>query len=348
MLSVSAGFQSLVDELAGIIEALPIAAPRRPRFVLVERAGSHECYRLERTGPVLVARGDLGDLARTQLPREVLSEPVEFRLDGSRVLSKVLHLPAASRQYLDAIVAHQVERATPWAADRVVFDYVLGDEPPPGSDQIAVRLVATSRDVFDAALERLAAAGLTPDVVGTSEDPVDQPSAVNLARGEKSGRSAALRRAVVMGLGAVAVLAVLSSSLAAWRLYSVNADAAALQAEMSRTRQAIEAAMAGRELSESRAALLARKRQSMPAVLLLERLSSLIPFSTYLTELTMDGEELRLAGLSSDAPTLIGMLEEADFLDGVRFAGPTIRDDTAAQDRFEILARIVGPEVETQ
>jgi len=348
MLSVSAGFQSLVDELAGMLEALPLGAPRRPGFVLVERAGAYECYRLDRTGPTLVARGDLSELARTALPREVLSQPLEFRLDGSRVISKVLQLPAASRQYLDAIVAHQVERATPWAADRVVFDYVLADDPAPGTDQISVRLVATSREVFDRAIERLAAAGLTPEVVGTSEDPLDQPSAVNLSRDRRSGRRAALRRAVIVGLCALAGLAILSSSLAAWRLYSVNADAAALQAEMSRTRQDIEAAMAGRVLSESRAALLARKRESMPTVILLERLSSLIPVSTYLTELTVDGQELRLAGLSGDAPTLIGMLEEADFLEGVRFAGPTIRDETAAQDRFEILARLVGPEVATQ
>ena len=348
MLSVSAGFRSLVDELAGIIEDLPIGAPRRPGFVLVERAGSYECYRLERTGPVLIARGDLSEVADTPLPREVLSKPVELRLDGSRVLSKVLHLPAASRQYLDAIVAHQVERATPWAADRVVFDYVLAEDAAPGTDQLAVRLVATSREVFDAALERFAAAGLAPEVVGTSEDPIDQPSAVNLLRAQGTGRQAVLRRAVLMGLAGLTALAIVSSSLATLRLYSVQADAAALQAAMSHTRQAIENAMEGRELSESRAALLARKRESMPTVVLLERLSSIIPVSTYLTELTVDGEELRLTGLSGDAPTLIGMLEEADFLDGVRFAGPTIRDDTAAQDRFEILARLVGPDVATQ
>jgi general secretion pathway protein L len=347
MLSVNAGFQSLVDELAGVIEPLRAGVPHRPRYALVEGAGSYECYRLDRTGPVLVARGDLSDLAETTLPREVLSQPVEVRLDGSRVLSKVIQLPAASRNYLDAIVLHQLERATPWAADRVVFDYVLADDPPPGNDQIAVRLVATSREVFDGAMERLAAAGISPEVVGTSEDALDQPSAINLFRSGRTARQRALRRGIVLGLAAAAGLGIVLIMLGAWRLYSVNADAAALQAEMSRTRQAIEAAMAGRETSESRAALLARKRQSMPRVILLERLSSLIPTSTYLTELTVDGDDLRLAGLSGDAPALIGMLEEADILENVRFTGPTIRDDSAAQDRFEILASIVGP-AETQ
>ena len=121
MLSVNAGFQSLVDELAAMLEPLQIGMPRRPPFALVERAGAYELYRLDKTGPVLVKRGDLDDLARAKLPREVFSQPVEVRLDGSRVLSKLLQLPAASRSYLDSIVAHQVERNTPWAADRVVF-----------------------------------------------------------------------------------------------------------------------------------------------------------------------------------------------------------------------------------
>jgi general secretion pathway protein L len=343
MLSLNAGFQSLVDELAAMLEPLQIGMPRRPPFALVERAGSYELYRLDKTGAVLMKRGDLDDLARAKLPREVFSQPVEVRLDGSRVLSKLLQLPAASRNYLDSIVAHQVERNTPWAADRVVFDYELAEDPPPGKDQIAVRLVATSREVFDGAMQRLAAAGIKPEVVGTSEDPLDQPSAVNLFRGGRTARQRALRRAVVVTLAALAVAGVGLSSMAAWRLYSVNAAANALQAEMGATRQDIEDAMAGRELSESRAALIARKRDSMPSVILLERLSSLIPTSTYLTELTIDGEELRLAGLSGDAPALIGMLEEADILEDVRFTGPTIRDDNAAQDRFEILARIAGP-----
>lgn len=342
MLSVRAGAESLVDELAWMLEPLRFGGRRRPLLALVESAGQFECYRTDKRQPVLLAKGDLHELVRAKLPSDLLSQPVEVRLDGSRVLSRTLQLPAASRQYLDAIVSHQMERMTPWSADRVVFDYVLDQETPAGAGQLSVRLIATSRDVFDNTVERLAQVGIRPAIVGTSEDPLDQPSAVNLFRAGKNVRRQALRRAVSIALATIAFAGVASSGLGAWRLYTVNAEAAALQDEMSVARNGIENAVSGMALLESRGKLLAQKRDVAPMVIVLDRLSSLIPTSTYLTELAVEGEEIRISGLSSDAPALIGILEGADLLSDVQFAAPTTREDTVAQDRFVIVARLAS------
>jgi Tfp pilus assembly protein PilN len=78
-------------------------------------------------------------------------------------------------------------------------------------------------------------------------------------------------------------------------------------------------------------------------IVLVEELSKIIPASTYLTELAVQDQDVRISGLSSDAPALIGILEGADLLTDVRFAAPTIRDEEAAQDRFEIVARLASP-----
>jgi general secretion pathway protein L len=311
--------------------------------MLVERDGRYECYR-NRRRPVLLASGDFATLERGTVPREMLSTPIEIRLDAARVLSKVLQLPEASRNYLDAIVTHQLERMTPWTADRVVFDYTLADDEAVGKDQIAVRLVAIARDAFDNIVGRLKNAGLKPSLVGTTEDALDRPSPINLLGVSRAARRAALRRAVAAGLAAVVIVGVAGSAFAGWRLYMANAEAAAVHEAILATRRAVEAALSNSEAAEGYRRLLAMKEGNVPMVVLLDRLSEVIPSSTYLTEYTVEGEELRLAGFSSEAPALIGMLEETDLLTDVRFGAPTTREEGETQDRFEIVARIVAPE----
>jgi general secretion pathway protein L len=341
-----AGIGTVVDELAAMLEPLRIGR-RRPRLTLVERDGSYECYR-NRRRPVLLASGRIDNLDRDSIPREMLAQPIEVRLDVARVLTKILQLPAASRSYLDAIVTHQLERTTPWAADRIVFDYTLAEDGAAGKDQIAVRLVAIARDAFDSFIERLKQAGLRPAAVGTSDDPLDRPSPINLLGVSRAARRRALRRSISTTLIAVAIIGAAASAFTGWRLYAVRAEEAAVQGELQAARRAIEEAIANTEAAEGFRRLLALKEDAVPMVSLVDILSELIPTSTYLTEMTVDGDELRVVGFSTDAPALIRTLEDADILADVRFGAPTTRDEGAAQDRFEIVARIAPARAVTQ
>ncbi|MDQ3558263.1 MAG: PilN domain-containing protein, partial [Pseudomonadota bacterium] len=287
-------------------------------------------------------QGSFGDIGPDKLPRQVTSQPVEVRLDAGRVLSKALQLPASSRQYLDAIVGHQVERMTPWAADRVVFDYTV-DEAATNAEQVSVRLVATSRDVLDAAVERLAGLGVKPALVGTSEDPLDRPSPVNLLQASKLGRKQALRRHVAIALAAIAVAGASVSGFTGWRLYSFSAEAATVQAELDEARRAVEEARSRTVNSEAYAKLLARKQGVVAMVVLVDELSKIIPAGTFLSELQIEDQGLRITGFSDDAPALIATLESAAVLKDVNFAAPTTRDEGTSQDRFEIVATIEPP-----
>ena len=339
MASIAAAVGSFVDEVAAILEPRRDPGRRRPEYVLVERGDEFDCYRNRRRGPKLVGKGRLDRLARSRLPRKARTEPVELRLDGSRVLSRILHFPAASRGYLDAIVGHQLDRATPWTADRVVFDYSLEKDEPAPEGQIAVRLVATSRDVFERSMGYLAAARIKAVVVGTSEDPIERPSTVNLLHSDRAERLTALRGKVKLGLLAYIAVAAVLSALAGWQLYTLRAEAAALSAQTDAVRTRIETARAGNELAAGRDRLLAKKRSATALVVLVDKLSAVIPKNTYLTELTVENGEARIVGLTSDAPALIGISEASDILSNVRFVAPTMREESAARDRFGISPR---------
>jgi general secretion pathway protein L len=341
MPTIAGAVQSLVDELTAFLEPKKASVHRRKRIILVERGDEFEVFRVGAKGVSLVTRGHLDALGTTKLPRSTNAQPVEVRLDGSRVLTKILRLPAASRSYLDPIVHHQLDRATPWSADRVVFDYAVADDEPAAEGQIAVRLVATSRDVLESSMGRLKTAGIHADVVGTSEDPIDRPSAVNLLQSVGSGQRALLRRRVQATLVAILLIGVSLSALTGWQLYSANATAAELRGEMDNVRAGIESARAGMSLSDSRQRLLARKQDETPLVVLIDKLSQVVPANTYLSEISIESGEVHLVGRSSDAPALLEILEADDALSEVRFAAPTMRDEGETQDRFEIAARFI-------
>lgn len=338
---MSEAAQSLVNEVTAVLEPRGAGKRRRRRLVFVERGEEFECQRVSGGKSAVVARGRIDELGKTRLPRQMLSQPLEVRIDGSRVISKVLRLPEASRGYLDAIVRHQLDRATPWSADRVVFDYAIAEDEPVADGQVAVRLVATSRDVLDRIMSSLKAAGLQVETVGTTEDPVERQTNINLLQSENSGRRATLRRKVATSLAALLVLGVILSALSGWHLYSLSARASEVQAETESVRSQIETARAGMSLSDARQRLLAEKQDSVPVVVLLDKLSTTVPTNTYLTEVKVEDGEVHLTGRTADAPALIGILEASDVLADVRFAAPTMRDKDATEDRFEIAARIV-------
>jgi general secretion pathway protein L len=339
MASIAGAARTVVDEVTAFLEPKGTGRRRRKRLLLVERGDEFECYRVDSRGAALLTKGRLDELDTSKLSRQLQSQPFEVRLDGSRVLSKILKLPAASSGYLDPIVRHQLDRVTPWAADRVVYDFVIADDEPAPEGQIAVRLVATARDVLDGVMKRLKAAGIEADIVGTTEDPLDRPSTVNLLQAERSGPRALLRRKVQTGLIAILLIGVSLSILTGWRLYAVNATASDIEAEMDSVRGEIDSARAGMSLSDSRQKLLAQKQDEMPVVVLIDKLSQTIPANTYLTELTVENGAVHLVGLTNDAPALLEVLDSSDTLSDVRFAAPTTRDEGASQDRFEIAGR---------
>jgi general secretion pathway protein L len=339
MASIAGAARTVVDEVTAFLEPKGRGSRRRRRLLLVERGDEFECYRVDGKGAALLTKGRLDELDTSKLPRQLQSQPFEVRLDGSRVLSKILKLPAASSSYLDPIVRHQLDRVTPWAADRVVYDFAIAEDEPATDGQIAVRLVATARDVLDGVMKRLTAAGIDVDIVGTTEDPIDRPSTVNLLQAERSGPRALLRRKVQNALVAILLIGVSLSILTGWRLYAVNATASDIQAEMDNVRGEIDSARAGMSLSDSRQRLLAQKQDEMPVVVLIDKLSQTIPTNTYLTELNVENGAVHLVGLTNDAPALLEVLDSSDTLTDVRFAAPTTRDEGASQDRFEIAGR---------
>jgi general secretion pathway protein L len=82
------------------------------------------------------------------------------------------------------------------------------------------------------------------------------------------------------------------------------------------------------------------KEMSPSAAIVLEALSRALPDTAHLTEFTLQGVTLNIAGLTSDAPALIAPLEHSGSLTDVRFSAPTTRGADDAHFAFHIVGLV--------
>ncbi len=332
-----------IDELARVIEPYVRQRSAPADFVLRQDGDRFVCLRSARKGVTDVGVIRAGGSLEGDLLKRLRRQDVEVRLDPTLVLDKTLTLPAAGQQYLDAILRHQIERLTPWAADHVAFDYVIetGQKAPEG--QVAIRLVATARETVTQAMALLAEMGIKPRKVGTASDPLDRQSPVDLQGEGKIERRSSLRRAVAVGLAATAAVVVILGGFQTFEMVRLSSESAEVQAAVEARRAVIAAAVARTTSSDEYRELASRKAAALPMVVLLEELSRTIPRNTFLTELNVEGSTLRINGTSTDATALIELLENADNLSGAEFGAPTTRNERGSGDSFQIVVQLGAP-----
>jgi general secretion pathway protein L len=88
-------------------------------------------------------------------------------------------------------------------------------------------------------------------------------------------------------------------------------------------------------------ALVRRKNEAPASVIVLDVLSQVLPDHTYVTELRIEGDKLRLTGVTRDAPSLIGLIEQSQHFTSATFFAPTTRAPSDSGDRFNIEAHIM-------
>lgn len=264
---------------------------------------------------------------------------VELMLQPDRFLFRPLELPKRAADFLDGIVRAQIDRLTPWSAN----DAVVGWSTPQadGPDRIVVTVAATVRTLITPYVRAFAAHGVRSVAVSTR---LPDGAAVRVLdeKGREVLNVARVSRVLlaillVTGLGAAAAMA--AGTIVGARLQAQQDD---LARRIARSRSA---ALIGHDATVDGAtgalrSLERRKHESPSAVIVLEELSRALPDHTYVTELRIEGDKLRLVGLTRDAPALIGLIEQTSHFTRATFFAPTTRAPNEAGERFHIEARI--------
>lgn len=324
-------FDALVDVLRPLLK--PLGGSER--LVVVDDGSGLAVHRVRR-----------GQAEAVPLPlsprmaRAAAQATVELRLPPDRLIARTLQLPAAGRDYLDAIIEHRLDRLTPWRPDRLLYGFSAGSHPAEDGT-MTVEFLATSEEIAGESIARVGQIGLVPTVLGSAGEPVDAPLPLDLFRGSRDVGRRRMRRTAGLILVAVMLLVVPATAILSTLAYLAETRLSELDERLLTRRKVLAAATGVGDAQSRDIAMIKAKTADTAMMLLIDRIAARLPDDTHLKELEVDGERIRLNGLSTAAPQLIALLEADDWLEDVRFTAPVTRDD-AGRDGFEIGAVWTG------
>jgi general secretion pathway protein L len=310
-------------------------------YAIEQSGGKREQARLN-----IVSSGEGARLQPAQAAAQLGERDIDLVLPADELLVRTLDpLPAESRQYLDGIVRHQLERFVPWRADNVLYNYEVG--PVAADDErLSVRVAATARTLHAPLIE--AANALKPRKLrllypgagqsgGDIVIPIDDGTiAVAQMRRLRFGVAAALAAFVLLSAGAFGYL------IWSWQ-QAADALAVAQNTEADLRKQI--GARGGAETPASRdlRAILTRKQAQPPTVLAIEALSGALPDDTWLTDLQLADGQMRVSGTSQSVADLVPAVQKSPLFADATFFSPTTRLANNQGDRFHLQVRLVPP-----
>lgn len=344
MTAMRALAQRLFDAFVAAIEPAFARFVSSTRLVAVVDADDIALHEISKGRQTLVARSSRVDERQSRLLRRARGGAVELRLRPDQILHRTLRLPRAGRDFLEPIIENRLERLTPWKPEKVLFGFeVVGDADPDGT--ISVEIAATSEDIVAEPVLRLRDFGLVPTALGSAAEPIATPLRVDLYRGRRGATRSRVRRAAVLALSAAALVLVPACLASFWLAYSGGERLRSVDARLLKARALLQSSTGAGEARGRDRALIEAKRPETSVLVLIDRLSTALPATTYLRELEIDPEKVRLVGFSADASALIGRLETGQVLAKARFAAPVTRD-AERRDSFDIIAARLAPQPE--
>jgi general secretion pathway protein L len=343
---ISALVARWIDSVAAaIVGARTSFRSRRTVQVIEEDNGSFVIQQGNRTPSGLpferaeIVDGQLTGAHPDSIVAMLRGSHAELTLKPTRFLFKPLELPQRAGEFLEGVVRAQIDRLTPWSANEAAFGWSAPQQA--GADRIVVTVAATARALLRPLTDALNAAGA--ETVSVSATPAGAAAPISVFAQSARGaidftRTRRVLVAVLLGAGLAA-----GASLTAAAVVGFNLD----NRQDELTRRIAERRMAlrvGREAGTQAATPLRtlerRKHQSPSSVIVLEVLSQILPDHTYVTELRIEGDKLRVIGVTRDAPGLIRLIEQSPHFTRATFFAPTTRAPSDPGERFHIEAQI--------
>lgn len=247
----------------------------------------------------------------------------------------------ASRPFLDAFVRHQIERITPWRVGDA--HYRILDRPlPEDATRLAVAVAVVPKRLVAPVLAALDPLHLRALRLRTAGDPAGA-SAIPLGAGRPK-LVASLRTGVLRGLAATALLLCGVVGYLQWQAGLVRDDIddqdrvlAERKAVLARARRV------GDPGGEAAAKLRALRDGRSPAVAVIDALAAALPDTAHLTALSIDGDHVTVAGVSTQPSGLVPALETSGAFAEVAFGSATTPAEGGAGDRFSLEMKAMPP-----
>lgn len=348
--AIANGFSRWIDAVAGFIVARPwhFASPRTVKLIEVE--DGEFTIDAPQELPDAVSATDRIRIADGQIVSTV-SEPVATTLRGSRIeltlrperfLFRPFELPGRAADFLEGIIRAQIDRLTPWSASEAAFGWSKPNEAV--ADRITVTVAATARPLvapYAQAVAKLGAQSI--EVFTISPEHAADASPIKVMEERTAGLEVSKIRQIlvitVVVAAVAAAAAVLGSTLVGMSL-AAQQDALAHRIASLRPSPGTSSHGVPGSLADAQRTLEIRKHAAPSSVMIIESLSRILPDNTYVTELRIENNKIQIVGVTHDAPSLIGLVEQSGVFTRATFFAPTTRSPSESGERFHIQALI--------
>ncbi|MEH6826301.1 MAG: PilN domain-containing protein, partial [Motiliproteus sp.] len=329
-------------ELLGALPGwLRLAAPfSQPRAWL---AVDGQAVRLVRLGSnAYPGTPSLADAEGEQARQRVKSLQSILLLPPEQTLHRSVWLPLAAEDNLAAVLCYELDRLTPFRGEQVYSAHRVLQRDTAGK-RLQVELRLCPRSYLDPLLAQLRALSILPAQVTLAQPDGSDMADLNLLPQAQRHRGWRLSQLINALLLVTAV-----GLLAAWLLvplYRLQTQAARLEPLLQNAHaQAQEAQTLRKKLQQLRRDIsyLAEKHSSEVKKLdILQELTLILPDDTWVQQLQLQDQEVRLQGQAAEAATVVQMLENSPLLHRVKFRSPVTQDLRTDSERYHLSAELV-------
>ena len=253
-------------------------------------------------------------------------------------LQQRLTYPVAAEKELRAVLEFEMDKQTPFTADKVYFDYLITGRNT-ATGQLHVTLCLVLREVLHKHLDAIAFLDLQPAAATTAPDNssgnVNYLPPAHRSANKPSGR-----------LLAYLCLAAFTLFMAALYLPLLRYDSVIDQLE-NQVGQARTEAIQAQALENKKQAFLERieflsnqNQLRIPPLEIIRDLTRRLPDNTWINRLNIRAGEIQVHGESGTAAAVIQLMEESDYFEQVQFRSPVTKNNKTGKDQFHIAAKL--------
>lgn len=272
------------------------------------------------------------------------SKQILLRLSSTDVVQRTIQVPKAAADLMDSVVENKIETIVAWPHENTCYGYRVTGANTASPDQINTEIVATTKNIVDAAIEGARSIGLSPCAVDFASAP-EAASIVELLQLEADPIDTMATR-LNATLGAVAFCSLAICVFGIYQVWDLEGQYGDLDGKVAAVTSKVEEVKRlndeNAKFKEQRERLAKRKIDYPPVMTLIEALSRSLPDSAYLDEFEIHDNEARIVGKSVDPTGLIGTLESTPEFEDVRFSAPTTREDGQTLGTFSIVGKVQG------
>ena len=285
-----------------------------------------------------LAKNELNDLIENNA--QYKDADIVLRVPEKKAIRQNILLPSAAEANIQQVLTYELDKYTPFNKDQVYFDYIHINKEKKAS-HLNLVLVLVKKTTLDSMYERCLALGLTPSFSDAEIRPVisgDTGSRYNLLPVDLCQKADKKPLFIMLGSFLLALfllmvmlfypLSKLEDGLDKLKYHRKLVEKSALEIEESKK---------GIDYLYQATQDVIDRQSELPAIInVIDTVSNVFNDETWVSQLRYSNKVLQLTGQSTNASSLIELLEKTDVFKNTKFISPVTKDNRSGMERFKI------------